>query len=168
MHHMSHSVLSTGYQKFKDAIGTNPIVSTFLQQKQEITCCAHKDPNQVFLADVSTSNFECISSRQSQSFVSRVACREATLRISQSLLCCGNPAYPPAARFALLFTLPFCFSRGCNRIIAVDSGDTRTQDSLDRMMTLALEVTHRSLFIAIRKHTLVSNTLRTARGRRMA
>ena len=166
---MSHSVLSSGYQFLKDAIGTNPIVCSFLQQKQEITCCAHKDPNQVFLADVSTSNFECISSHQSQSFVSRVACREATLRISQSLLCCGNPAYPPAACFALLFTLPFCFSRGCNRIIAVDSDDTRTQDSLDRMMALALEVTHRSLFIATIKHYAIrKHTLRTASSRRMA
>ena len=37
------------------ALAMDPLICTFLNQVQEVTMVAHKTPDQVFLADVSTS-----------------------------------------------------------------------------------------------------------------
>lgn len=43
--------LMQGYRHLRSGIGTHPMICHFLQAGAEVTCCAHKNPNQVFLAD---------------------------------------------------------------------------------------------------------------------
>lgn len=59
--------LFTGWRHLRDAFAKEPMINHFLQMKAEVTCCAHRKPNQVFLADVTTQ--QDISQQVSNLFV---------------------------------------------------------------------------------------------------